>query len=510
MDKVKDLGNELVIECKSLLDQLGLDEVTTEDRMVKYRKESLAGLRCAIKDIEKEIEDKSTKKTIKSKDIPSISIDPNLIIIRESCERSRKDLGDIDELTKSILIKGQISPILITRDNELIAGERRLRACQSIGIPVHAIYREDVDDITMKELELEENIQRKDMEWQERITLAKDITLLKQEKYGKKGAGKGQEGWSLGDTATLMGKSRAAAHQDMQLADAMERLPVLAKAKTADDAKKLLRKLEEELCIAELLKRDSKKPKAHESAAKDFILGDAFVELPVVETESIDFADVDTPYGIDLEAVKKSQTGTKELKVVGKYREWDKEKYLPSCAVAATEIYRILKPNSFCLWWFGMDYYAPLKELLSEVGFSLDPIPALWYAGAKAAQTNQPQIILGKSYDTFFLLRKGNPVLAKPGRHNVFEHPKVDAHNKIHPTEKPLPLYEEIVRMILFPGAKGIVPFLGSGNALRALYSNKCSGFGYDIPEQENVRNKFLLRIDEDIESGKYKGGLEI
>lgn len=508
MDKVKEMGDELVIECRSLLERLGLDGITIEERMVKYRKESIGGLSYHIKVLKKELAEKNKKKTIQSKDIPSISIDPNVIIIRESCERARKELGDIDELTKSILIKGQITPILITRDNELIAGERRLRACQSIGIPVHAIYREDVDDITMKELELEENIQRKDMEWQERISLTKAITDLKQEKYGKKGAGKGQEGWSLGDTANLMGKSKGSAAQDMELANAMERLPVLKKAKTADDAKKLLRKMEEELLIAELLKRDDNK--AHTEAANDYILEDAFKELPKVDSESKDFADVDTPYGIDLGNVKKSQTGTEGLKKIGNYQEWDKDIYMDCCHTVAKEVFRILKPNSFCTWWFGMNYYEPLKNMLAAVGFSLDPIPALWYAGAKAAQTNQPQIILGKSYDTFFLMRKGNPVLAKPGRHNVFEHPKVDAHNKIHPTEKPLPLYEEIVKMILFPGATGIVPFLGSGNTLRALYSNKCKGFGYDIPEQEGIKNKFLLRIDEDIEAGKYKGGIEI
>ena len=451
MDKTKDLGNELVIECKSLLDQLGLDDAAIEERMVTYRKESLAGLRCAIKDIQQEIEEKVKKKTIKSKEIPSISIDPNKIIIRESCERSRKELGDIDELTKSILIKGQITPILITRDNELIAGERRLRACQSIGIPVHAIYRDEVDDITMKELELEENIQRKDMEWQERLSLTRDITLLKQEKYGKKGAGNKQEGWSLRDTANLLGKSKASVQQDIDLAEAMEALPVLKKAKTAEDAKKLLRKMEEELLIAELIKRDGNK--AHDSAANDYILGDAFEQLPLVSDESKDFADVDTPYGIDLGNVKKSQTGTEGLKKIGAYEEWDKEIYLDCCFTVAKEIYRILKPNSFCTWWFGMDYYEPLKNMLTDVGFKLDSVPAMWYAGAKAAQTNQPQIILGKSYDTFFLMRKGNPVLAKPGRHNVFEHPKVDAHNKIHPTEKPLPLYEELIKTILFPGA---------------------------------------------------------
>lgn len=505
---INKIGNELLGEIEVLLYKLDYDKVNIDSKMQKYKNESIGGLRYEIKLLITEIsaQDKHKKADNQLQDLSAIRIDPNIITIRDSCKRARKDLGDITELAISIEDHGQITPILITRDNELIAGERRLQACIEAKVLIDVVYRDQVDDLTMREIELEENIRRKDMTWQESANLVKQITDLKQDKYGAKAAGRSQVGWSLADTASAMGKSRSSVTQDIQLAEAMEVIPELANAKTADDARKMLNKIEEDLIIKELLKRKENQPKAYEFADKNYMLGDAIIGLTHIANNSCDYADVDTPYGIDLGNVKKSQTGTKELKTIGNYQEWDKEIYLDTCRAVAEEVYQILKNNSFCTWWFGMDYYAPLKAMLESVGFQIDPLPAMWYAGAKAAQTNQPQIYFAKSYDTFFMLRKGKPALAKPGRHNVFEYPKLNANDKIHPTEKPIDMYDELIRAIVMPGSKGIVPFLGSGNALRALYNNHCEGFGWDIPEQEAVKNKFLLRVDEDIKNKKYGG----
>lgn len=443
---------------------------------------------------------------ITSKELPAISIDPRDVIIREGFKRAREDLGDIDSLAESILLKGQISPILITNDFELIAGERRLRACQSIPIAINAIFRDQVDDITLRELELEENIQRKDMEWQEKLTLTKEINDLKQKKYGEKRAGKNQKGWSAKDTAKLMGKSSSAVVKDIHLAESMEAIPELKKAKTADDARKLLRKMEEELLLTELVKRQKAKNTNHNYAFAhtNYIIDNALTALKELPDEFRHYADVDTPYGIDLAEVKKSKTETKELKAIGTYQEWSRETFLDTSKFVAEQVYRILSKDAWCTWWFGIEYYAPLKAMLEEVGFVIDPVPAMWFAGKKAAQTNQPQIMFAKSYDTFFLCRKGKPVLAKPGKINVFECPKVDADKKIHPTEKPFELYQEVINTIVFPGSQCIVPFLGSGNALRAIYANKSKGFGYDL--DENIKNRFLLRVEADIENKVYGG----
>lgn len=69
----------------------------------------------------------------------------------------------IEELALSIKEKGIIQPLLVRRKGdyfELIAGERRLRACKSLGINEIPIIVKDVDDRNSLEFALIENIQR--------------------------------------------------------------------------------------------------------------------------------------------------------------------------------------------------------------------------------------------------------------------------------------------------------------------------------------------------------------
>ena len=54
-------------------------------------------------------------------------------------DRGRKDLGDIQSLAASISNQGLISPILLNQDNELVAGERRLRSHELLGLKHVAI-----------------------------------------------------------------------------------------------------------------------------------------------------------------------------------------------------------------------------------------------------------------------------------------------------------------------------------------------------------------------------------
>ncbi len=73
------------------------------------------------------------------------------------------DPQSIEELAQSIKEKGVIQPLLVRRkgDNyELIAGERRLRATNSLGLKEIPIIVRDVSDQDSLELALIENIQR--------------------------------------------------------------------------------------------------------------------------------------------------------------------------------------------------------------------------------------------------------------------------------------------------------------------------------------------------------------
>ena len=67
-----------------------------------------------------------------------LKLNPNEIHVED---RMRKELGNIKELAESIHQNGQITPILVEEKNGkffLIAGERRLRACQHLDVTVEA------------------------------------------------------------------------------------------------------------------------------------------------------------------------------------------------------------------------------------------------------------------------------------------------------------------------------------------------------------------------------------
>ena len=79
-------------------------------------------------------------------------------------KRVRKDLGDLTPLINSLRKYGQLSPILIDPDHELIAGFRRLEAAKRLGWRSVEVIIVDTDsDVQKLEIELEENIQRRNL-----------------------------------------------------------------------------------------------------------------------------------------------------------------------------------------------------------------------------------------------------------------------------------------------------------------------------------------------------------
>jgi site-specific DNA-methyltransferase (adenine-specific) len=163
--------------------------------------------------------------------------------------------------------------------------------------------------------------------------------------------------------------------------------------------------------------------------------------------------------------------------------------------------YEALKYNTFCVWWFGPTHYQLVRDSLRESGFSVSDIPCIWNKGNQG-QTNHPEYNPANCYEPFFLARKGQPFLRKQGRPNVFSFDQVPAGQKIHPTERPLPLMVELLEMCSYPGQAIVVPFLGSGVTLRAAYRLGMSGCGWDL--NQDVKNKFLLKVQEDAERDEH------
>ena len=94
-------------------------------------------------------------------------------------KRLRKEPGDINTLADSLKRFGQINPIVITKRNVLIAGERRLEAARSLGWrTINAVVADISDELTMVEYELEENVQRRDFTKEEVEEAARKIRRL--------------------------------------------------------------------------------------------------------------------------------------------------------------------------------------------------------------------------------------------------------------------------------------------------------------------------------------------
>ena len=82
--------------------------------------------------------------------------------------RKTVDPTALEELVSSIKQAGLLQPVVVRRANggggyELIAGERRLRACQQLGWERIPAVQRDADDRTLLTLALIENLQRDDL-----------------------------------------------------------------------------------------------------------------------------------------------------------------------------------------------------------------------------------------------------------------------------------------------------------------------------------------------------------
>jgi ParB family chromosome partitioning protein len=98
------------------------------------------------------------------------------IIIKD---RVRREIGDLKPLMESMRLHGQLNPVTLSRENELIAGHRRTLAARELGwkfIEAHIVDR--ATEIEKLQLELEENVHRKDFSPEELLAGFKRLDKL--------------------------------------------------------------------------------------------------------------------------------------------------------------------------------------------------------------------------------------------------------------------------------------------------------------------------------------------
>jgi len=408
--------------------------------------------------------------------------------------RRRKDYGDLAELTRSIKTNGLIQPIAVglienyenaeqtTAKYILLAGGRRYRACISAGLnaaPVR-IYERKLTELELRSIELEENIQRKELSWEETLALQDEIHNLQVAIHGTKvSTSPNASGHSMRDTAAMLGKSHASISLDMKLSKAMKTHPELnwGGCKNKNEANKMLKKITG-LVETKILATDAKKVlgsgnKLAKKLLDSYIVRDCIKAMKEFPRNTFNFAEVDPPYGIDLQGNKK-QYGYDNYAEI---KSSDYEKFLTDVCV---ELFRVMANDSWIVFWFAPEpWLESTYRALVSAGFNTKRMCGVWTK--PCGQTNNPELSLANSYEMFFYASKGNPKLLKPGRSNLFNFKPVNPNDKVHPAERPVELIQEILRTFTKPNSRVIVPFAGSGKTLIACAMENMLPIGYDL-----------------------------
>jgi len=402
-------------------------------------------------------------------------------IIIES--RGREDFGDLDTLADSIKETGLIHPIVLDRNMRLISGYRRFKAHQ---ILKRATIRAEILDLDITNekgaligrlIELQENVIRKDMTWDETSRLRVEIHEMRIKLHGAKVHNRDPEGWSAAMTATLVGVAPATISIDKQLVEAMKEYPALAKCESRETAIKKLSKIKEHKLLSELARRRAKK------AAEAFRVycGDCQELIKTIPDESVDCIIFDPPWGINSD---------KQARTEDSYDD-NPQRALTLQLKMFPELYRVMKPGTVMWFFFGIEHYSFLIVQLESAGFKVRQVPCVWIKPNPALGDENR---FGTQYETFLFISKGEPRYFTKPRGDVFAFSRVASGKAIAAAEKPVELIIELIELVSVKNEIVLDPTMGSGASIEAAL--KCSRRAIGFEKSEDLMAKIQFRLD--------------
>ena len=449
-------------------------------------------------------------------------------------ERYRKDYGDIHELARSIALNTLFNPIVVTQNNELNQGGRRLSALHLLYKVNHAtedeiesygeifgedmvIILQDCKDDNLKEgillenvhykryefedrhhelcMELEENMQRKALDFKEECMLIKAIHEAHQELHGESnGSGRG---WGVRDTGKYLGISFSKVAQDIKIAKAIESgdIDVSQSVDRASAYKAILLK-KEELIFAELQRR---KQLRFEGMKTSGVLHnmDAIACAKKLKKNSFCHIITDPPYAIEFDKLTEDKSESKH------YIEFNRDDYIPYMEELSEVLYSKFTVGFF-VCFCAFEYHLPLSQAIAKAGFSVSSTPLIWYKEGSPGKNNHPDRQLTDSCEFAVVAWKGLPELSMKGRSNIFKCPNyVDVKTRFHITQKPVDLLEEIVMSFTKPGDVVLDLFMGSGSTIKACIKLKRNYIGNDLSDYFKQASSEILELEDQVRSDK-------
>ena len=414
--------------------------------------------------------------------------------------RQRKDLGDLSELKTSLLNVGLINPIVIEQDSAdrlfyLIAGERRYTAWSELwkeGKLPEVIPCRVLSDLSPDQkhlIELEENIKRKDLTWQEYCEAIDKMFELK--------------GCQTNDElAEYLGLSTSVVQRARQVwanidnpkvagADTISAAHTICKRESAralDSAKNSLehilfndipemRNVESESRLASNNQavsspieasfknsdRDLSGEKAGESSnttrASARIINANFKEwAESYYGKKFNLLHLDFPYGINHD-----RSGQGHTKDFGTYED-SEDTFKSLVKTLLDNDSRIIASSAHIICWISLRYLEWTKEAFAKAGFACLMQPYIWHKSDNKGIIADTMCGMRNVGEYALVFNRGRlPVIKNIS--NIFPHPTT---KRFHASEKPIPVLENLFSAFVDSRTRLLDPTCGSGTAIIA------------------------------------------
>ncbi len=405
-------------------------------------------------------------------------------------DRQRKTFTpeQINELAESIRSRELLhAPVLRESEGQffLVAGERRLRAIADIFalggtfrydgqlVPQDSIpytLTSELDPLALEELELEENIRRVDLTWQERASAHARLNALR----GKQAAALGKPAPTVAEIAlevrgSAEGSYQEATRQELLVANHLSN-PEIAAAKTVAEAFKVLKKQEAAKKNRELAATVGRNFTAD---MHNCIQANSLEWLVTAAPAQFDVILTDPPYGMGAD-----EFGDSGGLAAGAHGYVDSaDNFLRIMDKLPKELFRVAKDQAHLYLFCDIDWFAMLKMRFDEAGWWVFRTPLIWHKPS-AMRAPWPEHGPQRKYETILYAVKGKRPVTKMAP-DLFAFPP-DA-NLGHAAQKPVALFEELLRRSVRPGDAVFDPFCGSGPIFAAAHGLKCRATGIEM-----------------------------